>query len=139
MNSPVHSWVSAGTAVLALLLVSPGPDAQGPFAQVPQLEASARMQALSSARGCTFCHRDEATLRSLHGSMPLAPSWRGIATRYRGDGDAEERLTRIVMEGADPADRHWKERIEFTSMRGSEGSLTPEEARALVRWILASP
>ena len=129
MNANLQTGAWAGAATLALLVLAPG----------PELEASGPAPALASARGCTVCHRDEATLRSLDGSVPLAPSWRAIAARYRGEGDAEERLTRIVIEGADPADRHWKDRIEFTAMRGSEESLTPGEARALVRWILASP
>lgn len=43
-----------------------------------------------------------------------------------------------MIGGADPAHRHWKDRIEFNRMEANP-RLTPGEARALVRWILATP
>ena len=94
---------------------------------------------LASARGCTLCHREAPSSRGPDGVTPLAPSWREIAARYAGRGDAEAQLTRIVMEGADPAERHWKDRLDFTRMGGNAPHVSADEARALVRWILASP
>ena len=71
--------------------------------------------------------------------MPLAPSFREIAARYRGRAGAEEQLTHIVIEGADPSERHWKGRLEFNRMGANAPNVTPDEARSLVRWILATP
>jgi cytochrome c551/c552 len=98
-----------------------------------------RMQRVAADRGCTLCHREATSPRAPGDAVPLAPSWREVAARHRGRADAEERLTRIVVEGADPGDRHWKNRIEFAAMRGNAPGVTPDEARALVRWILSQP
>jgi cytochrome c551/c552 len=98
-----------------------------------------RMRYLAGERGCTLCHRGTPATRTSADALPLAPSWREIAARYRGRGDAEETLTRVVLEGADPAERHWRDRAEFTSMGGNAPRASPDEARALVRWILSSP
>ncbi|MGZ5583649.1 MAG: DUF2950 family protein [Usitatibacter sp.] len=106
---------------------------------IARSEEGDRMRRLASECGCTLCHREAPPPRGPDGVMPLAPSWRDIAARYRGRADAEESLTHTVIEGADPSDRHWKDRLEFTAMHGNEGSLAPDEARALVRWILTSP
>jgi cytochrome c551/c552 len=98
-----------------------------------------RMRRVVSGRGCTLCHREAPSPRGPEDASPLAPSWREIAARYRGRADAEEMLTRIVIEGADPRERHWKNRIEFTKMTGNSPGVSPDEARALVRWILSLP
>ena len=97
------------------------------------------MRHVVAERGCTVCHRESASPRGPEDALPLAPGWREIAARYRGRADAEEALTRIVIEGADPGDRHWKDRIDFAAMRGNAPGVTPDEARALVRWILSQP
>jgi cytochrome c551/c552 len=98
-----------------------------------------RMRQVVAGRGCTLCHRDAPSPRGPEDASPLAPSWREIAARYRGRADAEEALTRVVIEGADPMDRHWKNRIEFTRMGANAPGVSPDEARALVRWILSQP
>ena len=102
-------------------------------------EEGDHLRHVAAERGCTVCHRESASPRGPEDSLPLAPSWREIAARYRGRADAEEALTRIVIEGADPGDRHWKDRIDFAAMRGNAPGVTPDEARALVRWILSRP
>lgn len=104
----------------------------------PAREAAAqseRMRHLAGDSGCTLCHREAAAPQD---GTPLAPSFAQIAARYRGREDAEERLTRVVIEGADPADPHWNDRAEFTRMGGNARRLSQDEARALVRWILAA-
>ncbi|MGZ5036170.1 MAG: DUF2950 family protein [Usitatibacter sp.] len=98
-----------------------------------------RMRQAATDRGCGLCHRESPAPRSAQEGVPLAPSWREIAARYRGRPDAEEHLTHVVIEGADPADRHWKDRVEFIRMQGNAPQVTPDEARALVRWILSLP
>ncbi len=96
-----------------------------------------RMRQVVAGRGCTLCHREAPVARGPEDASPLAPSWREIAARYRGRADAEEALTRVVIEGADPIDRHWKNRIEFTKMGANAPGVSPDDARALVRWILS--
>jgi cytochrome c551/c552 len=88
--------------------------------------------------GCTVCHRT-APASGADAATPLAPSFREIAARYRGQDRAEERLTRVVIEGADRKDRHWTHRHEFTEMGANAPRVSPDEARAIVRWILATP
>lgn len=101
-------------------------------------DADERLRRLAGERGCTVCHRDARPARDADAAAALAPSWREIATRYRGHADAQHRLERIVIGGADPTHRHWKNRLEFNRMEANP-RLTPAEARALVRWILATP
>jgi cytochrome c len=87
-------------------------------------------------RGCTVCHR-EAPPPPATSTAPLAPSWKDIAERYRGVAGAQKQLVRTVIQGADPKDRHWKNRQEFTSMGANTRQVTRDEATAMVRWILS--
>jgi len=109
---------------------------------LPSIARSAEatgMRGLIGERGCTVCHRDAPTSPGANGATPLAPSWKEIAAQYRGQPDVERRLTRIVIQGADPRERHWKNRQEFAQMAGNMRQITSDEARAMVRWILATP
>ena len=94
-----------------------------------------RMRHLAGDLACTLCHRPA---READAGMALAPSWAEIAARYRGHPDAEEKLTHVVIEGGDPRERHWKERADFTAMGANAPRISPDEARALVRWILST-
>ena len=68
-------------------------------------------------------------------SLPtLAPTWKEIATRYRGRDGAEDALTRTVVGGTDRT--HWKGRAAFAAMLPQERWVTDTDARAIVRWIL---
>jgi len=98
-----------------------------------------RMHRLAVDRGCTLCHRDAPVPREQGEAPPLAPSFAEIAARYRAQAGAEQSLTHVVIEGADPSDRHWKDRADFVRMGGNAPRVTPDEARALVRWILSTP
>ena len=89
--------------------------------------------------GCTLCHRDAPQAAAAGDAPPLAPSFADIAHRYRGQRGAEERLARIVVGGADPRARHWKDRLDFTAMGANAPRVSKREARAYVRWILARP
>lgn len=90
---------------------------------------------LAGDLACTMCHRQA---RSEDAAPALAPSWTEIATRYRGRAGAEDELSRIVIDGADPKERHWKDRADFTQMGANAPRISPDEARALVRWILSA-
>ncbi len=100
-----------------------------------QLEAVARIVA---DHGCTVCHREALSARATDDAPPLAPTWREIATRYRGDAAAQSRLARVVLEGADPGPPHWKGRLEFNTMGANAPRVTPEQARDVARWILST-
>ena len=108
----------------------------------PEVQSIARsandpaMRKLASEQGCTLCHRDAPAPRDVAGT-PMAPSWREIAARYRGR-DAEAELARIVMQGADSAHPHWKDRHDFAAMGANTPRIAPDEARAIVRWILSA-
>ena len=123
----------------AMLTYDPNTGWRRETATPARAEDDAVVRRLVSDRGCTLCHREGPQPREAGDAMPLAPSFREIAARYRGKPGAEEQLTHIVIDGADPSDRHWKDRIEFNRMGANAPSITPDEARSLVRWILAIP
>ena len=94
------------------------------------------MQRLAREHGCSTCHRIWPSPGN-NTVVPYAPSWHEVASRYRGQPGAEEALTRIVIAGSDPGKRHWRNQAAFASMPANEVEASPEEARALVRWILS--
>jgi cytochrome c len=107
-------------------------------AAAPQARGDdAAMARLARERGCAICHKEQPA--GPGSIIASAPSWREIAVRYRGKPAAEEQLTRQVIGGTDPDRRHWKNSAAFASMPPNEVETTPEEARALVRWILSMP
>jgi cytochrome c551/c552 len=95
------------------------------------------MRLLADERGCTTCHQEKPVPSGSNAIIASAPSWREIATRYRGRKGAEEELARLVVGGSDPQARHWKNQAAFTSMLPNEVAVTDAEAHALVRWILS--
>jgi cytochrome c551/c552 len=95
------------------------------------------MKLLAEERGCNTCHRQDPVPKGSNAIIATAPSWREIAARYRGRAGAEAQLAAEVVGGTDPKDRHWKSHAAFTSMLPNEVSVTDDEARALVRWILS--
>jgi hypothetical protein len=112
----------------------PGPEWKRETRAPVRADNEPSMRRMAADYGCSLCHRAAPAAREAAGT-PLAPTWREIAARYRGR-DAEADLTRIVMEGADPAERHWKDRQDFIAMGANAPRVGPDEARALVRWIL---
>ena len=89
---------------------------------------------LAVAAGCNTCHADRAAPAG--SPPPVAPAWSEIAARYRARPDAAEALVPVVIGGSD--ERHWKG-SPFVSMLPNERALCAEEARQVVRWILAQP
>ena len=118
-----------------MLAYDPGQGWQRESDAVPASQESASTRRLAGERGCTVCHQVAPSAKGADAATPLAPSFREIGERYRADPSAEERLTHVIQQGADPADVHWRGRAEFTSMRAAS-NVSPDEARAIVRWIL---
>lgn len=125
-------------AARAMRDFDPGPKWRLESEAVAASQEDARMANLAGTLACTLCHRQDPVPRQAGDAPPLAPTFREIASRYRHDPQAEERLTHEVIEGIDPADRHWKDRADFTRMGANAPRVTPDEARALVRWVLGA-
>ena len=96
-------------------------------------------QRLAADKGCLLCHGDKAV--KADGSVVLAnaPSWPEIAKKYHGRADAEDYLVGLVLGGSVPDQRHWRGQAAFSSMWPNAAGVTRDEARTLVRWVLAWP
>jgi cytochrome c len=99
-------------------------------------ENDAAMLKLAAQSGCTACHIVLPGHKRADGLPPIAPAWRDIAIKYRDDPGASERLTRTVMAGSNPRDRHWAGKISAANMPPNAGSVSQADARMLVNWIL---
>ena len=97
------------------------------------------MRALSAKAGCANCHREARAAAGWDKLIPLTPSWREIAVRYRGAKGAEDKLTAVVLQGSGTqrGERHWEGVASIPNMPPNEIEVTPAQARELVRWILA--
>jgi cytochrome c len=101
--------------------------------------SSAELDELASAKGCYLCHHAEPVKRKLDDSPSLAPSWKDIALRYRGQESAESRLTDIVLAGSGNygKDRHWMGKVGEVGMLPNVKEIDEDQARQLVHWILS--
>ena len=106
------------------------------LADDPQDQA---MRKLASASGCALCHSEEPKKAGSDELLPIGPSWKEIARRSRGQPNAEDRLTNVVISGSGPGpkDRHWANKASGVNMLPNAVEISPEDARNLVRWILA--
>jgi cytochrome c len=97
------------------------------------------MDELASAKGCYLCHREQPAGRNPDDVLPYAPSWQDIARRYRGQRDAQDRLTQIVLEGSgnNGKDRHWKGKVSEVGMLPNMQEIDESQAKDLVHWILS--
>ena len=134
--STVMSVTNCCRAGLTLLLVVALPNARLALADDQQDRA---MRKLSSVSGCSFCHKEESSKPGVDELLPVAPSWKDIARRYRGQPSAEDRLTKVVITGSGqgPNDRHWAYKVRDTSMPSNFVEIGRDDARNLVRWILS--
>jgi cytochrome c len=123
-------------AGLKLLLVVALVNVRPAFADDPQDRA---MRQLASASGCALCHSEEPRKAGTDEVLPIGPSWKDIARRYRGQLNADDRLTNVVISGsgAGPKDRHWAYKASGVTMPQNPVEISREDARNLVRWILA--
>jgi cytochrome c len=77
---------------------------------------------LAKAKNCTACHAADKKL--------IGPSYKDIATKYANDKDAVPKLTRKVREGGVGV---WGQ-IPMPA----NPQVNPDEATALVKWILTA-
>lgn len=63
----------------------------------------------------------------------------GIAWRYRGQKDAQDRLAEIVRSGSGRGgkERHWQGKVRYAGMLPNVEELDEDQARQLVHWILS--
>ena len=101
--------------------------------------SSSAMDQLASDKGCYLCHRAEPGKPSPNELLPFAPSWRDIARKYKGQTDAEDRLTEIVLSGSGRGgkERHWQGKVSEVGMLPNVKEIDEGEARQLVHWILS--
>jgi cytochrome c len=129
----IADFLGAG---LKLLLVVALVNVRLALADDPQDQA---MRKLASASSCALCHSEEPRKAGTDELLPIGPSWKEIARRYRGQPNAEDRLTNVVVSGSGPGpkDRHWANKASGVSMPPNTVEISPEDASKLVRWILA--
>jgi len=91
---------------------------------------------LARQRGCALCHAFEPAKPRADGVPPSAPSWRDIASRYRGTAGAEDKLVAVVMRGTSAGEKHWAGKAGVAEMPANPVGISEAEARKIVRWIL---
>jgi cytochrome c len=128
MQRVLHRTLFTALA-LPLLLAAAG-------AHATPAENDQAMVQLATERGCLACHSVLPAPARADGLPPIAPAWRDIALKYRDDPTAYVKLTRVVMDGADPQGRHWVGKVGAANMPPNASVVTPEQARMLVNWIL---
>jgi cytochrome c len=97
------------------------------------------MNEVAKASGCYICHRVESRKPGAQEVLPFGPAWKDIANKHKGQADAVDRLTRIVMQGtgSNPAVGHWKGKAAGVVMLPNAVEINEADARKLVRWILS--
>jgi cytochrome c len=97
------------------------------------------MEQLAEDKGCYLCHRARPEKAKPDQLLPYAPSWLDIARKYKGQKDAEHRLSEIVLQGSGPGskDRHWQGKVSDVGMLPNIQQIDETQARQLVHWILS--
>jgi len=97
------------------------------------------MNELAKSRGCYLCHSVTSRRQGTQETLPFGPAWKDIAKRYKGQADALDRLTRVVLQGTKPdlSDRHWTGKAEGAGMLPNTVEINEADARKLVSWILS--
>ncbi|HUL48606.1 MAG TPA: c-type cytochrome [Gemmatimonadales bacterium] len=108
------------------------------FAQSPG-GADGEIRKLTAASGCDLCHTLEPRKSPANEVLPIGPSWKDIARKYRGQKDAVDRLTNIVLQGSGsgPRDRHWSREASGVAMPPNTVEISRADAERVVRWILS--
>jgi cytochrome c len=100
-------------------------------------KADSGMADLARNSGCFACHHVEPAGKGPEGTLPVGPSWRDVAQKYKGRPEAVDELTRTVMKGSSPYDSHWKGKASGLAMPPNAVAIKESDARELVRWILS--
>ena len=79
------------------------------------------MQDLATAKGCLGCHSVDAKI--------VGPAYKDVAAKYKGDASAEDKLAKKVVDGGVGV---WGD-----VPMPPNASVTPEEAKKLVHWVLS--
>ena len=102
-------------------------------ATVERLSRDDRMMTTATVSGCVICHRvDPVEDRRL---IPLAPSFREIAARYKGDVANQARLVESVVIGTMGQPKRWPN-VNMQFMPPNIAT-RKEDIEAMVAWILA--
>jgi cytochrome c len=149
---PAIALRTASGLMLALpaLAGTESPPTTSLTASAPSSDAGRPLR-IAEASGCLNCHQidprapgadpdGEAASDYVQPPAPrppIAPAWRDVATKYRHDPNALDRLTRTVVGGSNPYDSHWKYQISGLAMPPNRIAITQEDARLVVRWILS--
>ena len=80
-------------------------------------------ETLARDKGCLSCHAVQTKV--------VGPAYKEVAAKYAGQPDAEEKLVQKVLKGGGG---NWG----FVPMPPNT-NVSEEEARTLVKWILANP
>ncbi len=78
---------------------------------------------LARAKGCFACHSVQAKV--------VGPAYKDVAAKYADQADAEDKLVQKVLKGSTGV---WG----FVPMPPNT-NVSLEEARSLVKWVLANP
>jgi cytochrome c len=96
----------------------------------------AEMNQLAAKSGCITCHSIEPK-PGPDGMKPIGPAWVDVSKKYKGQPKAAETLTHIVMEGSNPYNSHWKDKVSGLAMPPNAVAIKEAEAKKLVKWILS--
>ncbi len=103
----------------------------GVFAGLVMASGSARADEgadLAKARECMSCHALDKEV--------VGPAFKSVAKKYKGKAQAEEMLVKTVVKGSpDAGGFHWG--TKKMPSPGARVAVNEDEARVLVRWVLA--
>jgi cytochrome c len=117
-------------AVLALLGLAAAPAWADP-------KTDGQMRILATNSGCFICHHVETGALGPNGMKPIGPNWEDVSLRYKGKPDPTEALVQTVLRGSNAYSSHWAGKVSGIAMPPNSVAISEEDARRLVRWILA--
>jgi cytochrome c len=95
------------------------------------------MTTLANRSGCFACHSVEPGVKGPNGLAPIAPAWKDVAARYKGQKDAAPSLVKAVLQGNNAYTSHWTGKVSGVAMPPNGVAISEGDATKLVSWILA--
>ena len=87
-------------------------------------------EALAKAKNCMSCHAVD--------KMVVGPAYKDVAKKYAGK-NADAALADHIIKGTGPAGAGWqKEGKAALAIMPPNPTVTPDDAKKLVKWILAT-